>query len=58
MDLHFEATVEVLRELDADVVNLLEVQDCGALQRLTELAPELEYNFYMIQGMHGHASLL
>lgn len=44
----------VVAELDADIVNLNEVEDCNVLHDLLELLPfNHGYKFYMVQGEDG-----
>eukprot|EP01118_Nematostelium_gracile_P005435 TRINITY_DN171_c0_g1_i5.p1 TRINITY_DN171_c0_g1~~TRINITY_DN171_c0_g1_i5.p1 ORF type:complete len:316 (-),score=84.07 TRINITY_DN171_c0_g1_i5:69-962(-) len=41
---------EVIKSLDADILNLAEVRSCGVLQRLNALLPTMNYKPYMISG--------
>lgn len=41
---------EVLRGINADFVNIVEVEDCTMLEKLNAKLPELQYKHYLIKG--------
>lgn len=48
---HLKSVARVLQELDADIVNLNEIEDCDILDELLAQLPEGHgYRYYMVQG--------
>jgi len=48
---HLYRIADNLRELDADVINLVEVQDCSVLSRLNEaIGSGFGYRYYLVKG--------
>jgi len=47
---HLTVIANVLREIDADIVSLVEVQNCNVLKKLNDELKDLKYLPYMISG--------
>lgn len=48
---HLKSIARVLEELDADIVNLNEIEDCEILEELlAQLPSDHGYRYYMVQG--------
>eukprot|EP01118_Nematostelium_gracile_P005433 TRINITY_DN171_c0_g1_i3.p1 TRINITY_DN171_c0_g1~~TRINITY_DN171_c0_g1_i3.p1 ORF type:complete len:385 (-),score=84.06 TRINITY_DN171_c0_g1_i3:69-1178(-) len=50
---HMALVAEVIKKLDADILNVAEVRSCGVLEQLNALLPTMKYEPYMISGVDG-----
>lgn len=47
---HVQHVAEMIKKLDADIINLNEVQECSVLEAIIELIPEMNYKPYLVPG--------
>lgn len=48
---HFESVLSLVQSIDADIINLVEIENCTILQRIADYLPQLKYKPYLIKGL-------
>ena len=46
---HLKDVAEILKRMDADVIHLAEVEDCGVLEKLVAAIGDPTYKYYMVR---------